>query len=114
MFSALEIRKIMNSLNNLNNADKKTLTDFTNFWSDVNSEITNTFLKGGTYIYRGINASVYNNFEVPRNSDSKRVSLLNDFIKYYRIKGFDVTVDSEEDDGDMIYYITISWKEVRK
>ena len=69
---------------------------------DTNNEIVKSAMGGLFEVYRGINASYYN-------------GNLDWFIDYYIHKDYNVTVDSEEeDDGDMIYYITISWKDANK
>lgn len=68
---------------------------------DTNNEIVESAIGSLFEVYKGINASNYN-------------GNLDWFIDYYIHKDYNVIVDSEEDDGDMIYYITISWKEVKK
>ena len=91
------------SIENPFNFDKhyKKLNDNDILIYDTNNEIVESATGGLFEIYKGINSSDYNND-------------VNWFIDYYIHKDYDVIVDSEEDDGDMIYYITISWKEVKK
>jgi hypothetical protein len=70
---------------------------------DTNSEIIESAIGGLFKVCKVINISYYDNN-------------INWFIDYYTDAGYDVIVDSEEDDGDgnTIYYIIISWKEVKK
>ena len=68
---------------------------------DTNSEIIESAIRGLFKVCKAINISYYDNN-------------INWFIDYYIDAGYNVEVDSEEDDEDTIYYIMISWEEVKK
>lgn len=78
--------------------DYKSLNDNDTLIYDTNNEIFESAIGGLFEIYKGINISNYKN-----NLDW--------FLSYYTTRGFRVIVDSEIDNNDTIYYITISWED---
>lgn len=107
--TASKIYEITNCASRFKDEDIQTFRNFMTLVMDMDYEILRTAIRGGTYICRGINASCYNNFEVVEK-DTGIIVLFTNFVKYYKNRGFTVDVDSEVDNGDTIYYVTISWE----
>lgn len=110
--TASKIHEIANCASRFKDEDIQTFRNFMTLVMDMDYEILRTAIRGGTYIRRGINASCYNNFEVVEK-DTGTIVLFTNFVKYYENRGFTVDVDSEVDNGDTIYYVTLSWEDVR-
>lgn len=108
--TASKIQEVANCASRFKDEDIQTFRNFMTLVMDMDYEILRTAIRGGTYIRRGINASCYNNFEVVEK-DTGIIALFTNFVKYYKNRGFTVDVDSEVDNGDTIYYVTISWED---
>ena len=108
--TASKIHEITNCTSRFKEEDVQTFKNFMTLVMDTDYEILRTAIKGGTYIHRGINASCYNNFEVVEK-DTGIIVLFTNYVKYYKNRGFTVDVDSEVDNDDTIYYVTISWED---